>query len=523
MAASQRDKHFDRPRAVSRGWSFLLIGLFLVGWGTVRGFAQSQAVRVADYFEPAREMIEQEEWTRAIDLMTREMDRRAIPARELAVAHLTRGSLYFRIGQLESALEDLNQAITLDPQPRAYALRGQILLRQGRATRAYDDFNRALRMDQDVIDAWLGRAAVYYLRRDHERAAADYDRALALNPEDRDALNGRAQIFVERGQYAEALQLQRRAHQGDPEHAQTTMMLARTLHYLGEPREALNVLEQLPEEHREAGMFYLIRANIYIALRKFESAEADMERGQQNETANPFSLAYNAGVLALQQRRWDGAIRSFTQALEINRHSGQAYLQRGEAYRMASDVTAALADFERARRYMPRHAQPVFMMAATFQQMGRPERAMALYTEALTLDATHGESYLHRGNLLMARGAWDAAQADFEQAAAHRPQWIDPFIQMARIHIGRGQHREARAWIRQAEELDPEHADIPPLKGQILFGLSAYEDVVEVLTPVLDSEQATPDLWLLRARAYDAMGESALADQDRERARAANP
>jgi tetratricopeptide (TPR) repeat protein len=106
----------------------------------------------------------------------------------LSVAYSNRGHNFLRKDDLESALQDFNEAIRIDPKnAQAWTNRGEAYQRKKDYQKAISDHTEAIRLDPKHPDAWFNRGIAYHNMGNEERAVADYRQALKVNPEDQDA------------------------------------------------------------------------------------------------------------------------------------------------------------------------------------------------------------------------------------------------------------------------------------------------------------------------------------------------
>ncbi len=116
---------------------------------------------------------------------------------QASIATMNRGNAYAAEGNLESALRDLNESITLDPRNAGgYVNRGLVLRRQGDAAGARKDYAEALRLDPKQWQAYFNRAHDETGDGDFGAAMADLDRALEAQPTSALALVARAALHL---------------------------------------------------------------------------------------------------------------------------------------------------------------------------------------------------------------------------------------------------------------------------------------------------------------------------------------
>ena len=104
---------------------------------------------------------------------------------ETVATHVNRGILRLRRGQIEEAIADFDEAMTLDPdQPEAYLNKGAALVRRNNAEGALDLFTMALERNTSRPEiAHYGRAVANEALGNVRQAYADYRRASELAPE----------------------------------------------------------------------------------------------------------------------------------------------------------------------------------------------------------------------------------------------------------------------------------------------------------------------------------------------------
>jgi tetratricopeptide (TPR) repeat protein len=100
-----------------------------------------------------------------------------------------RAQLYILISDYDSAITDMDAAITLDAKnPALYSLRGQIYLNLYEWDKSLDDFNRAIELAPEYADAYFQRGVLYYSilqtgQELREEALADFRHYLELAPD----------------------------------------------------------------------------------------------------------------------------------------------------------------------------------------------------------------------------------------------------------------------------------------------------------------------------------------------------
>src|SRR5204863_5542401 len=101
----------------------------------------------------------------------------------------------------------LIQSGGLSPDRRAIAFhnRGGAYQAKGDNDRAIQDYNQAITLDPKYANAFNSRGVAYQAKGDNDRAILDYDQAIRLEPDNSNPLNGRCWLRAARGQLQAAL------------------------------------------------------------------------------------------------------------------------------------------------------------------------------------------------------------------------------------------------------------------------------------------------------------------------------
>ena len=105
----------------------------------------------------------------------------AIHLEPSAEAHTARGVTYFIIDEYELGIEDLDEAIRLDPRlAEAYSARGGGHHSQGQFDLALEDLNEAIHLNSELAESYAQRALTHACAGNSDEANQDADRAVDL-------------------------------------------------------------------------------------------------------------------------------------------------------------------------------------------------------------------------------------------------------------------------------------------------------------------------------------------------------
>ena len=124
----------------------------------------------------------------------------------LANTYGWRGMAWSEKGQLDRAIADFDQALTLVPTSAAiHNERGFALLSKGDNEKALADFDAVIQFDPASAQAYLGHGTAQLNLRRYELAIKDFDEVLKLDPKSADAYNNRGYSYLISGQPDRAL------------------------------------------------------------------------------------------------------------------------------------------------------------------------------------------------------------------------------------------------------------------------------------------------------------------------------
>ncbi len=113
-------------------------------------------------------------------------------AESTPMAYASRAHAYWKLGEKQLALNDLNTLVKLTPREDAYDARANLYIELGDYESALKDFCQSLRTEPNSVDALLARGNLYQRIGRHQLAIADFSAALMLDKNSIRAYEGRA-------------------------------------------------------------------------------------------------------------------------------------------------------------------------------------------------------------------------------------------------------------------------------------------------------------------------------------------
>ncbi|MCL5126719.1 MAG: tetratricopeptide repeat protein [Deltaproteobacteria bacterium] len=140
--------------------------------------------RVQAYVDEGRQQVETGAYIRAIRVLTEALKRGAS-----SEAYEYRARAYEALGNMDSALKDLNRVIDSKPSdPKGYVTRADAESSMKYYDKAISDYNHAIELDPFLVDAYLGRSVVYAAIEQYELSIRDLELALKIDQHNPEAL-----------------------------------------------------------------------------------------------------------------------------------------------------------------------------------------------------------------------------------------------------------------------------------------------------------------------------------------------
>jgi tetratricopeptide (TPR) repeat protein len=232
----------------------------------------------------------------------------------LAPPYRYRGTSYWYLGRCGEALADFDHALSINPNyAAAWAGRGLANDCLGNKTQMLLDYQKALAIDPSL--AFVHHIyGVYYLGQgDYEKSLEEYTISVSIDPNRAGAWSGKAEALFKLGRYEECIVNASKAIETDPKEWLAYSDIA--------------FCEDFTENYAAAVEDFKVFVVHYDA-----NAET----------------WYNLGISQRKTNDLEGALTSYTKALEIDPSYYVANINRGNAYVLLKKYKTALADFNRA-------------------------------------------------------------------------------------------------------------------------------------------------------------------------------
>lgn len=299
--------------------------------------------------------------------------------------------------------------------------RGQVQYKSGNIQLAIQDINQALKIDPTLLRGLINRANIYEVKNQLDLAFTDLNKALTKFPESVEALKNRGVILSKQGKAIDALKDFTKAIEITPQRADLYNNRGISHSILENSEEALTDFAKAIELDRKYLDAYVNRANLYIKLNEPLKAQADLAvaysknpnnfiyayliakthlmNGKPNKAKSflaPFAkdelVAAKVGERLFVDRYFKESLEYMNIAIGNESIREKSFYQRSQVYKELGEYQNAIDDLMVIIEKMP-NGQFFFEIANLYQLLENKEKACKFWNEGAIRD--------HKGSKVM--------------------------------------------------------------------------------------------------------------------------
>ncbi|KAF0094863.1 MAG: hypothetical protein E1N59_1598 [Puniceicoccaceae bacterium 5H] len=337
-----------------------------------------------------------------------------------------RGNLLYQLKDYAQAESALHEALRKFPSfRRAYRTLGLIQIEQERYDAALATWLKVIELGGGDAQSY-GLVAYAHLSQEHYQSAlVAYQHARMFRPDSRDFRRGEAQCLLA----------------------------------VGEVKRAAALFDELIAEAPETHDFWLLQANAYLELERFDDAIANLEVVRDLDASTASSLRL-LGNLYLRQGNHRLAIDAYTEALaQFGADDLEAALQPLDYLANQGLYDEAGGYLERLRDALPADLPPevrrrlAVTEAGIAVEQGKPERARTLLEPVVEADPLAGKALLLLARTYQDEKDWPKAAFYLERAQSLPDFQREALIALGRMEVERGDFSTALTHLRKAQSL----------------------------------------------------------------------
>lgn len=302
----------------------------------------------------------------------------------LADAHLGLSRLALLAEDLETAKKEADIALELDPHTLkdGRLQRGTVLWRLGKLDEAIAELEQAKKEDPRSIAIPIALGAVYLDNGNHKEAEVNLLLALKSEPSNFEANYRMALVRAKRGEYTQALESMKSAVDRAPKRADYRYaygVLLRDAKMLADAMEqwkqAVALDPKMADAHEALGQGYLEGNDDTAAIAAFQTTlKVDPKR------TRVLAAIGDAHFTAL---RWREAIRTYEQALKADPSLTYVFYKVGRAWSEQNQHAKSIEWYQKAIAAEPGNAMAWYYLGFSFKEKGKKKDAVKAFQEYL--------------------------------------------------------------------------------------------------------------------------------------------
>jgi tetratricopeptide (TPR) repeat protein len=202
------------------------------------------------------------------------------------------------------------------------------------------------------------------------------------------------------------------------------------------PQEVTKFLEGLRENSQKNRELEEMKRKVDDALQKIKQLRDEQVAGRSLESKqNEYSKAVaelkakewmEKGVAFMNAENYEGALRAFNNAVEIDPANSWAYIDKGWALNTLGDYYQALKEFNRAAEIDPQNPWIYANRGASYNSLENYQQGLLDEEKAISLDARISWAYIYRGWAYLGLGKFNQPLPDLNKAAQMDPK--NPYV-----------------------------------------------------------------------------------------------
>ncbi|MDE0681966.1 MAG: tetratricopeptide repeat protein, partial [Candidatus Poribacteria bacterium] len=422
---------------------------------------------------------------------------------------------YQKTGQSNQALRQVEQRVKSQQGHRSfresadsYNRLGTLYYRQGDMDKAIEAFEKALKRSphhktakQNLNQLYRQKAFNALKRRAFDEATAYFQKAIRLDPEDATTYRVMGDGYALASEFSQGITYYQKALELAPDDAETQKNLALTYTNHGVVLRNKGEWDAAIRAYRDAlalqPTYQIAKANLIDALS--QKANAQRQSGHTDEAIETYlelqklqpddtTIASLIGELyLLKGRNYPAAISAFHKVYTTQPTDKQtkqnliaAYQQYAKTLRNRRDYAAALEQLQKAAALFPDDINLRLNLSQAYQHVGKYEQASAELEWILARSPNHKNAKIElvnlqvrRGNTLMNQKKYAAALAVFEGIPASE-KTIDMHNMIGYLYLVQDEHLKALATFETVLAKRPKNA----VAYQNLLSLESQLDVM---------------------------------------------
>ncbi len=321
--------------------------------------------------------------------------------------YFEKGLLYNKLGNLDSALAALRNAVRIDRKGEYFFWKGVVNQRLQNTAEAELDYRQAVEKKFESAELYTNLAILLSGKEKNAEALALMDKAVATNEKYARAFSARSKINFSllniEASCADSKMAMQLGHNNDfqlPDSVcngsfKTQMAFAAEVFFTNKLyKESVTAYSKLIDSGILKSDYFLNRGYCFYKLGNYPNAEKDYQQALLLPNAATDLIYNNLSLLSYDLQDYPKAIAYSTKRIALNPKNHVPYIDRGLSYRKLKDYKLAEADFNKSLAIKPDFFRAFGYRAFLFLELKEYAKAYEDARKAVALNAEYGYGYL---------------------------------------------------------------------------------------------------------------------------------
>lgn len=421
-------------------------------------------------------------------------------------------------GDLSDAARALRGAVQASPRSaEAHRALGNVYLKTQESQAALQEFQEALTLDPSDADSRTKAAGLYFAGRRYEDAAALAEQAVKLAPERAEPLAVLARAQAALGRIDEAAATFGKAIERAPGEDSLRVELANTHLVRKDPAYGERVLREGLTMTPSSRVLRAALSNLLVSQRRFAEADVLVDEIVKLSPDDPETLR-SAGLYRLRRGDGAGAEALLRRVLVL---AGQGVPERVRAVTDLANLFAATGRVREAREALeesqklaPDDPLTLTRLANFYLLTDDPDQAEPWIVRLRALGEDNPTTRLLAARLDLARGQTEQARKTLAEMADNSPDSTTVQLYLGKAYAAGRQWDKAEAAYRKVLEEVPGHFFANFDLAKVLLNTARAAEAIEPLGRVLTAQPEFLAARRLRADALLATGKAVAAETE---------
>jgi len=402
-----------------------------------------------------------------------------------AKGYLRRGSVYFRMGQLEQAELVLKEGLDLDPGNDALkkeleavmnaiaermARQRESLEAKERAIEAFNEQNyrgavdllkKAIKLDPDNHIFYSNRAAAYMAMEQYDKALSDADECIRLQPKWAKGFSRRGAALFRLEKLGPARDAFEKGLELDKDNAT----------YVRCTKQELQLVMDAITQRKEESLEFKERAIEAFNVQNFKRAEQHLSSAIELDPENHVFYS-NRAAAYMAMEKFDKALKDANECVRLQPTWAKGYSRQAAAFLSLGELPQARESCmkgldlepdntqvkEELRRVEIAESLALKDSATEAFKAQDYEKAVEDLTAAIALDPTNQVFYSNRSVAFTAMQMYEKALEDADECIRLQPTWAKGYSRRAAAKFHLGDLQSAKLAYSKAWDLEPNNA-----------------------------------------------------------------